>query len=46
MIKFGTGQVLHIEEDGRQVFKTASTRPLTEDDVQEIEREDETNPEE
>lgn len=45
MIKFGTGQVLHIEEDGKQVFKTASARPLTEDDVQEIEREGETTTE-
>lgn len=39
MQKYGTGQI--ITEDGEPVRKTAS-RPLTEDDVQEIEREGET----
>lgn len=43
MQKYGTGQIL--TEDGEPVRKTASTRPLTEDDVQEIEREGETDPE-
>lgn len=44
MQKYGTGQIL--TEDGQPVKKTASSRPLTEDDVHEIEREGETNPEE
>jgi hypothetical protein len=37
MQKYGTGQIL--TEDGEPVKKTAS-RPLTLEDVQEIERED------
>lgn len=44
MIKFGTGQILNPED--QPVTKTASARPLTEDDVREIEREGETDPEE
>jgi hypothetical protein len=43
MQKFGTGQILN--EDGQPVRKTAS-RPLTTDDVQEIEREGEETPQE
>lgn len=42
--KHGTGQILN--EDDQPVRKTASAQPLTEDDVQEIEREGETDPEE
>lgn len=37
MQKYGTGQILN--EDDEPVKKTASARPLTEDDVREIERE-------
>jgi hypothetical protein len=37
MQKFGTGQILNDED--QPVRKTANARPLTEDDVQEIERE-------
>lgn len=44
MQKFASGQILN--EDNRPVTKTASTRPLTQDDVQEIEREGTEQPEE
>ncbi len=37
MQKFGTGQVLN--DDNEPVTKTASTQPLTLDDVRDIERE-------
>jgi hypothetical protein len=43
MIKFGTGQIL--TEDSQPVQKTASAQPLTLEDVQEIEREGETDSE-
>lgn len=43
MQKYGTGQILN--EDGEPVRKTAS-RPLTQDDVREIEREGEETPQE
>lgn len=38
MQKYGTGQVLG--EDDKPVRKTAHTRPLTPEDVRDIERED------
>lgn len=44
MHKFATGQILN--DKNRPVTKTASAAPLTEDDVQEIEREDTEQPEE
>lgn len=44
MQKYGTGQIL--TEDGMPVRKTASAPQLTEDDVREIEREGEDEPEE
>lgn len=37
MQKYGTGQILN--EDDQPVKKTATTRPLTQDDVRDIERE-------